>query len=117
MSAKEQKATEYIQEKMFPHIANANTANDMAYFTRDDLKEAYTRGWDEAMEERKKDDIKDGIWIAVQFLVISHKEETLAKFLIKEAGLSKTDCYISQTLSDFQNEKMYEFINSIFKDK
>ena len=57
MSAKEQKATEYIQEKMFPHIANANTANDMAYFTRDDLKEAYTRGWDEVLKNQ---------WISVE---------------------------------------------------
>lgn len=57
MSAKEQKAKEYIQEKMFPHIANANTANAMAYFTSEDLKEAYTRGWDEALKNQ---------WISVE---------------------------------------------------
>lgn len=106
MDIKEQKAKEYA-EKNYPYT------EDMRF----QCKTHFEAGWDEAMEERKKDDIKDGIWIAVQFLVISHKDETLAKFLIKEAGLSKTDCYISQTLSDFQNEKMYEFINSIFKDK
>lgn len=106
MSTKEQKAKEY-----------AGNILGLDYIGEVEVEKAFEAGWDEAMEERKKDDIKDGIWIAVQFLVISHKEETLAKFLIKEAGLSKTDCYISQTLSDFQNEKMYEFINSIFKDK
>ena len=40
---------------MFSYIANANTANDMVYFTSEDLKEAYTRGWDTALKTQWAD--------------------------------------------------------------
>ena len=59
-------------------------------------------------------DLNNGIWIAVQFLVISHNETELAKQLIKESGLSKENCLISQKQSDFENDIMFEFINKVF---
>lgn len=59
-------------------------------------------------------ELNNGIWIAVQFLVISHNETELAKQLIKEAGLSKENCFMSQMQSDFENDTMYKFISSIF---
>lgn len=59
-------------------------------------------------------ELNNGIWIAVQFLVISHNETELARQLVKETGLSKENCFMAQMQSDFENETMYEFINSIF---
>lgn len=59
-------------------------------------------------------ELNNGIWIAVQFLVVSHNETELARQLIKETGLSKENCFMSQMQSDFENDIMYEFINSIF---
>lgn len=60
-------------------------------------------------------DLNNGIWIAVQFLVISHNETELAKQLINECGLSKEECFLCQMQSEFENDVMYEFINEIFK--
>lgn len=62
-----------------------------------------------------KKEFNNGLWIAIQFLVISHKENELAKQLIKETGLSKEQCFTCQMESDFENEIMYDFINSIYK--
>lgn len=59
-------------------------------------------------------ELNNGIWIAVQFLVISHNETELAKQLINEAGLSKEECFLCQMQSNFEDVIMYEFINNIF---
>lgn len=59
-------------------------------------------------------EFNNGVWSAVQFLVISHNETELARQLIKESGLSKEECNLCQMDSDFENDKMYKFINNMF---
>ena len=59
-------------------------------------------------------EFNSGVWSAVQFLVISHNETELARQLIKESGLSKEECNLCQMDSDFENDKMYKFINNMF---
>lgn len=63
----------------------------------------------------KNEDFNRGIWTSVQFLVISHNMPELAKQLIKEAGLSGAECLWCQAQTEFEDEKMYEFLNTIFK--
>lgn len=53
--SKEYKANRYVHEKMFPHIANMQRANEkIACFTEDDLKEAYIQGWNESVLDIKR---------------------------------------------------------------
>lgn len=59
-------------------------------------------------------EFNNGIWTAVQFLVISHNETELAKQLVEESGLSKDECFVCQKESDYENKEMCEFINDIF---
>lgn len=46
---KEDKATRYVQDKMFPHILNATRMNEQPCFTSEDLRKAYLQGWDAAL--------------------------------------------------------------------
>lgn len=53
--SKEYKANRYVQEKMFPHVANMQRANEkIACFTEDDLKEAYIQGWNDSLMDIKR---------------------------------------------------------------
>lgn len=49
--SKEDKATRYVQDKMFPHIVNAVSMSEKACFTQNDLKQAYEKGWDDARNQ------------------------------------------------------------------
>ena len=54
MNKKEDKATRYVQNKMFYQIANASRSG-MPLFTPNDLKKAYIKGWDDAFLEIKNE--------------------------------------------------------------
>ena len=55
MSKKETKLKRYLQDKMFPKIADANRMNDKCLFTEQDLAEAYSKGYDEGYNEGLKE--------------------------------------------------------------
>lgn len=48
---KEHKATRYVQDMMFPYIVNAKRSDEPC-FTKNDLKEAYLKGWEEALKNQ-----------------------------------------------------------------
>lgn len=57
--SKEDKATRYVQDKMFPHIVNAVSMSEKACFTQNDLKQAYEKGYDEGYSEGRKETLLD----------------------------------------------------------
>lgn len=54
----------------------------------------------------------DGIWFAVQHIVIVRDMPVIAVGIIQEAGLSIEDCKAAQKRSSSFNEKMFEFIEN-----
>lgn len=54
---KEQKATRYVQDKMFPHIVNAVSMSEKPCFTQNDLKQAYEKGYDEGFADGKHESL------------------------------------------------------------
>lgn len=51
MSLKDNKATRYVQDKMFPHVVKAVRKEEQC-FTQYDLRESYLKGWDEALNSQ-----------------------------------------------------------------
>lgn len=50
MSRRDFKASRYVQDKMFTHVINMQSANEKtACFTEDDLREAYIQGWNDSV--------------------------------------------------------------------
>ncbi len=68
----------------------------------------------EEQKKKRKDDIlfNDGIWYAVQFLVIDEDEPTLARDLLKDVNMSKEEMRRCQKKSGFLDDIMREFIKS-----
>lgn len=67
---KEEKATRYIQEKMFPRIVNAVRQEEQR-FTKEELREAFETGWDEALKSQ---------WIMVEERTPNTHEEVFVMF-------------------------------------
>lgn len=65
---KEDKATRYVQDKMFPHILNATRMNEQQCFTSEDLRKAYLQGWDESLKFS---------WISVKEILPELKKRVL----------------------------------------
>lgn len=55
--SKEDKATRYVQDKMFPHIVNVMSKSEKACFTHNDLKQAYEKGYDEGYSDGKEESL------------------------------------------------------------
>lgn len=51
MSLKDNKATRYVQDNMFPHVVKAVRKEEQC-FTQYDLRESYIKGWDEALNSQ-----------------------------------------------------------------
>lgn len=56
----------------------------------------------------------NGVWTAIQILVVGYDKPTLAAHIVKECGLSREDCTESQLASGLENETMQNFINAVF---
>ena len=54
-----------------------------------------------------------GIWYAVQFIILSHGENTIAEDLIKQANLTKQQMIEEQKASGYENRTMMKFIRSL----
>lgn len=53
--SKEDKATRYVEKKLFSHAVDVQIANaKIACFTEEDLKEAYIQGWNDSVLDIKK---------------------------------------------------------------
>lgn len=52
----------------------------------------------------------DGIWCCVQYLVVSRDFPTIAAYIIKDLGISASDCIKAQARSGSYNERMNKFI-------
>ncbi len=53
----------------------------------------------------------DGVWFAIQTLVVDCDEPTLARDIIKDCKMSKKEMRRCQKKSGYLNELMFEFIN------
>lgn len=53
---------------------------------------------------------QDGVWYAVQYLVVTRDEPTMARELALSAGITKETAKKLQKLSDSYTDKMDKFI-------
>lgn len=53
----------------------------------------------------------DGVWYAIQFLVVERDEPVYARDLVRDLNLSKQEMRRCQKKSGFLDEIMYKFIN------
>lgn len=72
--SKENKATRYVQDMMFPYIVNAKRSDEPC-FTKKDLKEAYLKGWDSALKNILVDASKELPEYDIDVWVINEKGE------------------------------------------
>ena len=59
----------------------------------------------------------DGCWFSVQFLVLQQDQPTMARDLIKEAGLSLKQCMEAQERSNYRMKEMMDFVEKELKNK
>ena len=58
-------------------------------------------------------DFYDGVWYAVQFLVIEHDQPTMAKEIAKGAGINQAKAMSLQMVSGYEDIKMLKFIRKV----
>ena len=67
------------------------------------------------MKKVKDDFLLGCLWVC-QFLAISHGEETLAEFAMKESGYLEADFLEVQKQTEFETRRMNKVIHCAFKD-
>lgn len=59
------------------------------------------------------DSFKSGVWFAIQELVLSHGELTIATDIAKSAGISRKEARKLQEETDFETTRMKKFIKEL----
>ena len=59
----------------------------------------------------------DGIWVSVQYLVLSVYQPTTARDLICDVGLNVRQCVKAQKRSLYRHLEMMKFINDYLKEE
>ena len=63
------------------------------------------------MTRKEEISFNDGVWYAVQYLVIERDEPTYAKELVRDLKLTKKEMRRAQKKSGYLDEIMRKFIN------
>lgn len=62
-------------------------------------------------------DFIDGIWVSVQYLVLSVYQPTTARDLIRDVGLNVRQCFKAQERSLYRHLEMMKFINDYLMEE
>ena len=57
-------------------------------------------------------DFFDGVWFAIQYLVVQCDQPTIAKEIAKEAGINRAKAMSLQLVSEYEDDKMVKFIRT-----
>lgn len=77
---------------------------------REDVADAFEDGIAEGLKQKDKD-FEDGVWLAIQHLVIQCDQPTMAKEIARDAGINKAKALSLQMVSGYEDMKMIKFIN------
>lgn len=59
----------------------------------------------------------EGLWYAVQQVLIFENEPEIARGLVNESGVQKWEFRKAQLVNGFENERMYKFLDEIFVEE
>ena len=64
------------------------------------------------MNRKEEIQFNDGVWFAIQTLIVDYDEPTIAKHILNEMKMDKKEMRRCQKKSGYLDETMREFINS-----